>query len=124
MTIVPYRPLSPDILARIARLQLERVRERVAAAHGADLAWDPAVEDALVARCLAADIGARAIEGALTREVLPALSDLVLARALDGAAVPPIALTVTREGGFAAAPATGATAGAASPPVAPPPDVA
>ena len=124
VTIVPYRPLSPDILARIARLQLERVRERVAAAHGADLAWDPAVEDALVARCLAADIGARAIEGALTREVLPALSDLVLARALDGAAVPPIALTVTREGGFAAAPATGATAGAASPPVAPPPDAA
>ncbi|WP_288586897.1 type VI secretion system ATPase TssH [uncultured Methylobacterium sp.] len=124
VTIVPYRPLSPDILARIARLQLERVRERVAAAHGADLAWDPAVEDALVARCLTADIGARAIEGALTREVLPALSDLVLARALDGAAVPPIALTVTREGRFAAAPATGATAGAAPPPVAPPPDAA
>ncbi|WP_048428116.1 type VI secretion system ATPase TssH [Methylobacterium indicum] len=122
VTIVPYRPLSPEVLARIARLQLERVRARMDAAHGADLTWDPAVEDALVARCLAADIGARAIDGTLTREVLPALSNLVLARALDGAAVPPVAFTVTRDGRFAAAPAAEATAGAASPPVAPPPD--
>ncbi|KMO40346.1 ATPase AAA [Methylobacterium tarhaniae] len=122
VTIVPYRPLTPEILARIARLQLGRVRERVAAAHGAALAWDPSVEDGLVARCLAADIGARAIEGALTREMLPALSDLVLAHALDGRPVPPITLTVTRDGRFTAAPAPGATAGAASPPVAPPPE--
>lgn len=121
VTIVPFRPLSPGILARIARLQLERVGERMAEAHGARLTWNPAVEDALVARCLSADIGARAIEGALTREVLPALSDLVLAHALDGRAVPPIDLTVTDDGRLAAAP-SGATAGAASPPVAPPPD--
>lgn len=123
VTIVPYRPLTPEILARIARLQLERVRERFVGAHGARLAWTPAVEDGLVARCLAADIGARAIEGALTREVLPALSDLILAHALDGRAVPPIDLTVTGDGRFAAAPAAGATAGAAPPPVAPPPQV-
>ncbi|WP_048437280.1 type VI secretion system ATPase TssH [Methylobacterium platani] len=122
VTILPYRPLHPEILARIARLQLERVGERMAGAHETRLAWTPAVEDALVARCLSADIGARAIEGALTREVLPALSDLVLAHALDGRPVPPIQLTVTRDGLFAAAPAPGATAGAAPPPVAPPPE--
>ncbi|WP_082478720.1 type VI secretion system ATPase TssH [Methylobacterium sp. Leaf102] len=121
VTIVPYRPLTPEILARIARLQLERVRERAAASHGTRLVWDDGVEARIVARCLAADIGARAIEGTLTREILPALSDLILEHALDGRVPREIALGVASHGQFTASAdgAPAATAGAATPLVAP-----
>ena len=120
VTIIPYLPLSPEILSRIAHLQLERVRERVLAARSARLVWSDAVEERVVARCLAADIGARAIEGVLTREILPAISDLVLDHALDGHVPSTITLTVSPDGLFqASAETTGATAGAPSPQVAP-----
>ncbi|MCX8253648.1 MAG: type VI secretion system ATPase TssH [Beijerinckiaceae bacterium] len=88
VTIVPYLPLSEPVLHDIFKLQVARIAERLALAYGAQLVVAPGVEDAIVARCLAGSIGARAIEGVLSREVLPAISDVVLAHALgDGAAI-------------------------------------
>ena len=85
VTIVPYLPLSEPVLHDIFKLQIARIAERLMAAHGARLVVAPAVEDVIVARCLAGSIGARAIEGALSREILPAISDVILEHALgDG----------------------------------------
>ncbi len=88
VTIVPYLPLSEPVLHDIFKLQVARIAERLASAHGAALLLAPAVEDVIVARCLAGSIGARAIEGVLSREILPAISDVILDHALgDGAAI-------------------------------------
>ena len=88
VTIVPYLPLSEPVLHDIFKLQVARIAERLTAAHGARLVVGPSVEDAIVTRCLAGSIGARAIEGVLSREVLPAISDVILEHALgDGAAI-------------------------------------
>jgi type VI secretion system protein VasG len=87
VTIVPYLPLTESVLRDIARLQLRRVATRLLEAHQSVLDVDPSVEDRIVARCLAGDIGARAIDGVLKREILPALSDFVLEHAL-GASMP------------------------------------
>ena len=84
VTIVPYLPLSQEALHGIAKLQIARIAERLAASHDARLEIDDAVEAAIVARCIAGPIGARAIEGVLSREILPMVSDLILDRSLDG----------------------------------------
>ena len=88
VTIVPYLPLSEPVLHDSFKLQVARIAERLTAAHGARLVVAPAVEGMVVTRCLAGSIGARAIEGVLSREVLPAISDVILEHALgDGDAI-------------------------------------
>jgi type VI secretion system protein VasG len=87
LTIVPYLPLGAAELRDIARLQLGAVIDRLFDAHRIELSVEPAVEERIVARSLVADIGARAIEGILNREILPLLSTFVLERVL-GQGVP------------------------------------
>jgi type VI secretion system protein VasG len=87
LTVVPYLPLSEAVLRDIAHLQLGAVVDRLFEAHRVELIVEPEVEDRIVARCLAADIGARAIEGILNREILPLISTSVLEHVL-GEGVP------------------------------------
>jgi type VI secretion system protein VasG len=83
LTVVPYLPLGAAALRDIARLQLGAVADRLFDAHRIELAVDPAVEETIVTRSLATDIGARAIEGILNREILPLVSTFVLERVLS-----------------------------------------
>jgi type VI secretion system protein VasG len=85
LTIVPYRPLGEAVLRDIARLQLRSVVDRLFDAHGIELIAEPQVENRLAARCFAADIGARAIEGIINREILPRISTAVLEHAVSSA---------------------------------------
>jgi type VI secretion system protein VasG len=82
LTIVPFQPLGAAAMRDIARLQLGAVVDRLFDAHRIELVVEPAVEERIVARSLAADIGARAIEGILNREILLPISTFVLERAL------------------------------------------
>jgi type VI secretion system protein VasG len=87
LTVVPYLPLGAEVLRDIARLQLGAVVDRLFDAHRIELTVEPAVEQRIMARSLAADIGARAIEGILNREILPLISTFVLEHVL-GQGVP------------------------------------
>ena len=87
LTVVPYLPLGAEVLRDIARLQLGAVVDRLFDAHRIELTVEPAVEERIMARSLAADIGARAIEGILNREILPLISTFVLEHVL-GQGVP------------------------------------
>lgn len=80
MTVVPYLPLEKDALTQVAGLKLDRLRERLAAAHKVVLRPSPDLVEGLVERCLALRCGARGIDFALSREVLPSLSREILAR--------------------------------------------
>jgi type VI secretion system protein VasG len=93
VTIVPYLPLNEAVLRDIARLQLDGVVDRLLDAHRMELVVEPEVENHIVARCLATDIGARAIEGVLNREILPLISTAVLQHTLQQKA--PVRLVVT-----------------------------
>ena len=94
VTVVPFLPLDEATLRRIVRLQLGRLAERFAAAHRAALRIDDGVLDAIAERCLVAEIGARAVEGIVAREILPPLSGLVLDRAVAGLAAGDIRLSL------------------------------
>ena len=110
VAIVPYLPLDEATLRRIVRLQLDRLAARLQAVHGAALAVDDAVLAAIADRCLVAEIGARAVEGIIAREILPLVSDLVLDRALAGLAVGDVRLALDDDG-FAVRPLGGGPAG-------------
>jgi type VI secretion system protein VasG len=100
VTLVPYFPLSPDIIKKIVELQLNRVRRRVQETYGAKFLWDGSLIDTIAARCTETSSGARNVEKILSRTLLPELSAEVLSRLADGDAIDSITVGVDTAGSF------------------------
>ncbi|MCY1224158.1 Protein ClpV1 [compost metagenome] len=83
LVVVPYLPLAPDNLGRIARLHLERVAARLQTQHGIALMYGDAVVDLIVARCPVGETGARQLIGFIEQVIQPQLARLWLT-ALSG----------------------------------------
>jgi type VI secretion system protein VasG len=79
---IPYLPLSQEMLAGIARLQLDRVGQRVRDTHDTEFVYDDTVVDHIVARCTEPETGGRMVDNILTNALLPELSRGFLRRAL------------------------------------------
>jgi type VI secretion system protein VasG len=101
VTLVPYFPLTEDVIRRIVELQLRRIRTRVRDAYRAGFEWDPALVNEIAARCTETSSGARNVESILSRTLLPELSAELLARLAEGQAVNSIAVALGEGGGFA-----------------------
>jgi type VI secretion system protein VasG len=100
VTVVPYFPLPDAIIKRIVGLQLNRIRKRVLESYRAGFDWDPALVDAIAARCTEASSGARNVENILSRTLLPELSAEVLAHLAEGRQVGGIRVGLAPDGGF------------------------
>ena len=94
LVAIPYHPLSPAMIAQIARLQLDRVRARVAQAWGAPLTWSDAVVETVVDRCRELESGGRMIDAIVTNTLLPAISTEVLSRLMEGRAIARVGVDV------------------------------
>jgi type VI secretion system protein VasG len=95
---LPYYPLSPDMLRRIVRLQLDRIVRRVAENHGARLDYDDAALDLIVARCRQTSSGGRMIDALLTNTLLPDLSVALLERTIAGTRVRSVSVGADADG--------------------------
>ncbi|EGL62209.1 ATP-dependent Clp protease, ATP-binding subunit [Agrobacterium sp. ATCC 31749] len=82
--ILPFMPLGAEELARIVDMQIGKIRDRVLATYGTDLRLSDAARDALVARAGASEIGARAIEIMIGKDLLPPLSSFFLEKVIAG----------------------------------------
>ncbi|MGH7064056.1 MAG: type VI secretion system ATPase TssH [Stellaceae bacterium] len=82
--LVPYLPLSDQVIRQIVALQLGRIRSRVFDSYRAQFEHDPALVEAIAARCTETGSGARNIEKILSGSLLPELSAEVLARLAEG----------------------------------------
>jgi type VI secretion system protein VasG len=82
LVTIPYYPLSDDMLAGIARLQLDRIAKRVRESQDASLLYDDAVVNYIVSKCNDPDSGGRMIDNIITNSLLPALSREFLKRSL------------------------------------------
>jgi type VI secretion system protein VasG len=91
---IPYFPLSPDMLAGIVRLQLDRVGKRIRENHDAEFVYDQAVVDHIVSLCNDPDSGGRVIDNIITNTILPALSREILKRSLAREAITRASATV------------------------------
>jgi type VI secretion system protein VasG len=72
------------MIGSIARLQLDRIKKRIAANHQMNFSYNDEVIDLIASRCTELESGGRMIDAILTNTLLPALSTEILTRMLDG----------------------------------------
>jgi type VI secretion system protein VasG len=94
IVVIPYYPLSDDMLGRIIRLQMNRIVERIRQNHGAELRYDDAVVKLIASRCTEPESGGRMIDAILTNTLLPQVSQEFLTRLSEGLATREIAIGV------------------------------
>ena len=82
--ILPFMPLGAEQLSRIVDIQIEKIRDRVRATYGAELSLSETARAALVNKAGSSDIGARAIEIMMGKDLLPPLSSFFLERVVAG----------------------------------------
>ncbi len=100
VTLVPYFPLSPEVIRNIVGLQLNRIRRRVKESYGARFDWDEKLVDTIAERCTETSSGARNVEKILSRTLLPELSSQVLSRLAEGETIDAITVGVDSTGMF------------------------
>jgi type VI secretion system protein VasG len=84
LMVLPYYPLSPEMLAGIVQLQLDRVKRRIAENHNIVFDYGQDVIDLVVSRCTEVASGGRMIDAILTNTMLPELSIALLEKQMAG----------------------------------------
>jgi type VI secretion system protein VasG len=100
VTIVPYFPLSEDVIKQIVRLQLNKIASRVKDAYKATFTYAPELVETIAARCKESSSGARNVENILSRTLLPELSAEVLSRLAEGVSISHVSVGIDPEGSF------------------------
>jgi type VI secretion system protein VasG len=100
VTIVPYFPLSEEVIKQIVKLQLNKIAKRVKDAYKAEFEYAPELVETIAARCKESSSGARNVENILSRSLLPELSAEVLAKLAAGENITKVAVGMGPEGSF------------------------
>jgi type VI secretion system protein VasG len=98
LLVLPYYPLSPEMLSGIVRLQLGRIERRIAENHKIGLTFTDSVIDLIVSRCNEVASGGRMIDAILTNTMLPEMSIQLLERQMRGEEVAAIEVSAGPEG--------------------------
>ncbi|MDE2566905.1 MAG: AAA family ATPase, partial [Burkholderiales bacterium] len=100
LVAIPYYPLSPEMLAQIVRLQLNRIKKRVEARYKIPFEYGDDVVQLVVSRCTESESGGRMIDAILTNTMLPDISREFLTRMMQGREVQRLGVAVDN-GNFA-----------------------
>ncbi|TDP62853.1 type VI secretion system ATPase TssH [Roseateles toxinivorans] len=84
LVTIPYYPLSPEMMGKIIRLQLNRIKKRVEANHNIPFVYEDSAVDLIIKRCDNPEAGGRIIDSILTNTVLPKVSIEYLTRMSQG----------------------------------------
>ena len=84
LVTIPYFPLSAEMMGKIVRLQLGRIKKRVEANHRIPFDYGDDAVELIVKRCNNAEAGGRIIDAILTNTVLPKVSIEYLTRLSQG----------------------------------------
>jgi type VI secretion system protein VasG len=99
IVVIPYYPLSDEMIGNIARLQLNRIQKRIAGNHKIPFTYDDAVVKLVVSRCTELESGGRMIDAVLTNTMLPHISQEMLTRMMEGKPVTRVAVSA-KDGNF------------------------
>jgi type VI secretion system protein VasG len=100
MIIVPYYPITDDVMQQIIALQLARIRTRLLANTRAQFSYDQALITSIANRCTDVESGARMVDHILTRTLLPAISRELLTRMAAGETITKVHVAVGADGGL------------------------
>ena len=84
LVVIPYYPLSDEVMQMIIKLQLGRIQKRIAENHKIPFGYDDEVINVIVSRCGEVESGARVVDAILTNTVLPKISQEFLTRMMQG----------------------------------------
>jgi type VI secretion system protein VasG len=84
VVVVPYFPLSDELLGAITRLQLSRLVKRVQQNHNAALVVSDEAVRLITSRCVEVESGGRMIDSIITGTLVPRLGREILNRSLAG----------------------------------------
>jgi type VI secretion system protein VasG len=100
LNIVPYYPLSDDVMRKIIGLKLGKVERRVREHYKAGFSYSDRLIDTIAARCTEVDTGARNVDHILSRTLLPELSAEFLSRMAEGVGISSVSIDVGDDGNF------------------------
>ncbi len=92
LVTIPYYPLSPDMIAQITRLQLNRIKNRISDTHAVPFEYSDAVVETIVSRCQELESGGRMIDAIVTNTMLPDISAEFLVRMMEGQEVSKVSI--------------------------------
>ena len=87
LVTIPYYPLSDEMLGKIVKLQLNRIKKRVEARYKIPFQYGEDVVRLVVSRCTESESGGRMIDAILTNTMLPDISREFLVRMMEGKAI-------------------------------------
>ncbi|MFI3187710.1 MAG: type VI secretion system ATPase TssH [Methylococcaceae bacterium] len=94
LVVIPYYPLSDDMIQAITRLQLGRIKKRVMESHKVPFTYDDEVVKLIASRCTELESGGRMIDAILTNTVLPRISQEFLLKMMAGEAIERVHVSV------------------------------
>ncbi|MBL8308572.1 MAG: type VI secretion system ATPase TssH [Rubrivivax sp.] len=98
LVTIPYYPLSDEMLGRIVKLQLNRIKKRVEARYKIPFEYGEDVVKLVVSRCTESESGGRMIDAILTNTMLPDISREFLTRMMEGQAIERVSVGVAGAG--------------------------
>jgi type VI secretion system protein VasG len=100
LKVIPFYPISDDVLVEIIKLKLGRIQKRIAVNHKAELVYDNKLVEAVLARCTEVDSGARNVDNILNGTLLPEVAETVLSRMALGQTFEKIKVSAHKDGQF------------------------
>ena len=100
LVAIPYYPLSDEMLGRIVKLQLNRIKKRVEARYKIPFSYGEDIVKLVVSRCTESESGGRMIDAILTNTMLPDISREFLTRMMQGHPITTVKISVA-DGEFA-----------------------
>ena len=97
MQIIPYYPLTDEMLSKIVALQLSRIAKRVNTNHNIQLTYDQNILQLITSRCTEIESGGRMIDSILTNIILPEISTTLLQQTIKNQFIKSIHLSVENE---------------------------
>ena len=97
MQIIPYYPLTDEMLSKIVALQLSRIAKRINTNHNIQLTYDQNILQLITSRCTEIESGGRMIDSILTNIILPEISTTLLQQTIKNQFIKSIHLSVENE---------------------------
>ncbi len=100
MTIVPYYPISSDVMGEIVELKLKQIGKRLFDSHRMKMEYDPNVVLEISARCTEVETGARNIDHIIQGSLLPQISTEILTKLGEGTLPERLKIGINENSGF------------------------
>ena len=97
LVVIPFFPISKEMLNIIIKMNLARVEKRVKANHKVPFSYDPSVPELIGKRCTELERGARMVDALITNTLLPDIGREFLTRLMNGSTINRVHVTADKD---------------------------